>query len=219
VGGMTIKHAARGFPRATLKSAVITATLLCSAAAQAEAVDALRAFARDVSSAKATFTQTVTAPDGAKKKPSTGTFEFARPNRFRFDYQKPYPQLIVGDGNQVWLHDPDLQQVTVRAMDKAMGATPAALLAGQSLDKDFVLKAEPDADGLSWLMATPKVKEGAAFESMRVGFRGNTLAAVEILDTFGQRTLMQFAGMNTSPAFAAEHFKFVPPAGTDVLKQ
>lgn len=192
---------------------------LFATSAHADAVASLRAFARDVNSARSTFTQTVTAPDGVKKKTSNGMFEFSRPNKFRFDYQKPYPQLIVGDGSKVFLHDPDLQQVTVRAMDAALGSTPAALLAGQSLEKDFELKAEPSAQGLEWLLATPRVKEGAAFQSMRVGFKGSVLAAVEIQDGFGQRTLMQFDQMVTNLTFGAEHFKFVPAAGTSVLQQ
>ncbi len=199
--------------------AVVASSTLFATSAHADAVASLRAFARDVNSARSTFTQTVTAPDGVKKKTSNGMFEFSRPNKFRFDYQKPYPQLIVGDGSKVFLHDPDLQQVTVRAMDSALGATPAALLAGQSLEKDFELKAEPSAQGLEWLLATPRVKEGAAFQSMRVGFKGSVLAAVEIQDGFGQRTLMQFDQMVTNLTFSAEHFKFVPAAGTSVLQQ
>ncbi len=193
--------------------------LVFSASARADAVDLLRAFARDVNSARSTFTQTVTAPDGVKKKVSVGMFEFSRPNKFRFDYQKPYPQLIVGDGAKVWLHDPDLQQVTVRDMGAALGATPAALLSGQTLEKDFELKAEPPSQGMTWLQATPRVKEGAAFQSMRVGFKGTTLAAVEIFDSFGQRTMMLFGDMVVNVNFAAEHFKFTPAAGTAVLQQ
>ncbi len=197
----------------------VGALALVGASAHADAVDSLRAFSRDVTAARSTFTQTVTAPDGVKKKTSTGMFEFARPNKFRFDYQKPYPQLIVGDGAKVWLHDPDLQQVTVRAMDAALGATPAALLAGQSLERDFSLKAEPSSQGIDWLLAKPRATEGAAFESMRVGFKGKTLVAVEILDSFGQRTLMQFGDMVINLGFGEDHFRFAPPAGTSVLQQ
>jgi outer membrane lipoprotein carrier protein len=192
---------------------------LAAFAARADGVDTLRGFVKDVGSARATFTQTVVSPDGAKKKSSNGVFEFARPNRFRFDYQKPYPQLIVGDGTKVWLHDPDLQQVTVRAMDKALGGTPAALLAGQSLDKDFVLEAEPAAGGLDWVKASPRVKEGATFVSMRVGFKGKQLAVVEIVDSFGQRTRLEFDAYAADVNFAPEHFTFKPPAGVDVLQQ
>lgn len=179
----------------------------------------LQRFVREVNSARASFTQVVTSPDGVRKKTSSGIFEFARPNRFRFDYQKPYPQLIVGDGAKVWLHDPDLQQVTVRAMDKALGNTPAALLAGQNLDKDFDIQPQPAADGVEWVLAVPKVKEGAAFQSMRLGFRDKALVAIEIVDAFNQRTLLQFDAMNVNLAFASTHFAFKPPVGATVLEQ
>jgi outer membrane lipoprotein carrier protein len=205
------------FATATLSA--IFLLLTAPPAAYADGLDKLRAFVRDVSSARATFTQVVTSSDGVKKKTSSGIFEFARPNRFRFDYQKPYPQLIVGDGEKVWLHDPDLQQVTVRAMDKALGATPAALLAGQGLDKDFETKAMPAADGLDWVQALPRVKEGAAFTSMKLGFRDTALAVVEIVDNFDQRTMIRFDAMTTNLGFAPEHFAFKPPQGASVLQQ
>lgn len=204
---------------AATASAVVLMLTSPPAAYAADGLDNLRAFVRDVSSARATFTQDVTSPDGAKKKTSSGIFEFTRPNRFRFDYQKPYPQLIVGDGQKVWLHDPDLQQVTVRAMDKALGATPAALLAGQGIDKDFDTQSQPAADGLEWVQATPRVKEGAAFASMRMGFRGKDLAVVEIVDNFNQRTTIRFDAMTTNLNFGADHFAFKPPAGASVLEQ
>jgi outer membrane lipoprotein carrier protein len=205
----------------TFAVAVVCALVLAtfSVHAQADGLSELQRFSRDVNSARATFTQVVTSPDGAKKKTSSGVFEFARPNRFRFDYQKPYPQLIVGDGAKVWLHDPDLRQVTVRAMDKALGATPAALLAGQGLDKNFDLEPLPAADGLEWVQASPKVKEGAAFQSMKLGFRDKSLAVIEIVDPFDQHTLLRFDAMTLNLAFAPTHFAFTPPAGTSVLEQ
>lgn len=187
--------------------------------AQADAVDALREFTRDVKTARAAFTQVVTSPDGAKKKTSSGSFEFARPNRFRFAYAKPYEQLIVGDGEKVWLYDVDLQQVTVRAMDQALGATPAALLAGSNLEKDFELKAQPSAQGLDWVQATPRNRnESIGFQSLRVGFKGKVLAAIELVDSFGQRSQLTFSDVATNVAPAADTFRFTPPKGVDVLK-
>lgn len=209
----------RRFARALAWGAVLGASLAAMPARASDAVETLRAFVREVQGGKASFTQVVTAPDGVKKKTSSGVFEFARPNRFRFDYIKPYPQTIVGDGQKVWLHDPDLQQVTVRAMDQALGGTPAALLTGQSLDKDFALTSQPDADGLAWVQAVPRVKDGASFQSMRVGFRGKGLAVVEILDAFGQRTVMQFDTLSTAAVVAADRFTFRVPPNTDVLQQ
>ena len=187
-------------------------------AAQADAVDQLRDFAREVKSGQAPFTQTVTSADGAKRKVSSGQFEFQRPNRFRFTYTKPFEQTIVADGAKVWIYDADLNQASSRPLAKAIGATPAALLAGASLEQDFVLGNDGAKDGLEWAKATPKAKD-APFQSMRVGFRGKELAAVEIVDAFGQRSLLQFGAMNANPPIAAERFRFVPPAGADVVEQ
>jgi outer membrane lipoprotein carrier protein len=187
--------------------------------AHADAVDALREFTREVRTARAAFTQVVTSPDGAKKKTSSGSFEFARPNRFRFAYAKPYEQLIVGDGDKVWLYDVDLQQVTVRPMDQALGATPAALLAGNNLEKDFELKVQPSAQGIDWVQATPRARsESIGFQSLRVGFKGKTLAAIELVDSFGQRSQLSFSEVATNVAPAADTFRFTPPKGVDVLK-
>lgn len=187
--------------------------------AHADAVDALREFTREVRTARAAFTQVVTSPDGAKKKTSSGSFEFARPNRFRFAYTKPYEQLIVGDGDKVWLYDVDLQQVTVRPMDQALGATPAALLAGGNLEKDFELKAQPSAQGIDWVQAMPRARsESIGFQSLRVGFKGKALAAIELVDSFGQRSQLSFSEVATNVAPAADAFRFTPPKGVDVLK-
>jgi outer membrane lipoprotein carrier protein len=120
----------------------------------------------------------------------------------------------------VWLYDVDLQQVTVRAMDQALGATPAALLAGASVERDFELKAQPAADGIDWVQALPRARtEAPAFQSLRIGFKGKTLAAIELLDGFGQRSLLTFADVATNVAPAVDAFRFVPPKGVEVLRQ
>ena len=186
--------------------------------AQADAVDTLREFVRDVKSGQASFTQTVVSTDGARKKTSSGQFEFARPNRFRFAYTKPFAQLIVGDGQKVWIFDADLNQASSRAIGQALGATPAALLAGGSLDAEFTLAPLPVRDGLDWALATPKAKDGP-FQSMRVGFRGKELAAVEITDSFGQVSTLQFTQYQANTPVVAERFRFVPPVGADVIEQ
>ncbi len=187
-------------------------------AAHADSVDTLREFIRDVKSGRAQFTQTVTSPDGAKKKTSTGSFEFARPNRFRFAYAKPFEQIIVADGQKVWIYDADLNQASSRKFSAALGATPASLLAGGALDKDFDLAPLPARDGLEWVSATPKAKDGS-FKSVRVGFRGKDLAAVEIVDAFDQRSLLQFSQFAPGVAIAPETFQFKPPPGADVVEQ
>ena len=198
-----------------LAAALLTLT---NFAASADPVQTLQEFVRDVKTGRAAFTQTVTSPDGAKKKTSSGSFEFLRPNRFRFTYTKPFEQVIVGDGAKVWIFDADLNQVSTRKLASAIGATPAALLAGGSLEQDFSLAAQPSQGGLDWVLATPKAKDGA-FQSMRVGFKGKDLAAVEIVDSFGQHSLLQFSGFAANALIAADTFKFVVPAGADLIEQ
>lgn len=192
--------------------------VLAAAGARADAIDTLEAFISEVKTGRADFTQTVTSPDGAKQRSSSGSFEFARPSRFRFAYREPYEQLIVGDGAKVWLYDVDLEQVTVRPFDQALGATPAALLAGAALERDFELKALPDAGGLQWVQALPKAKDGS-FQSLKVGFRGKDLAAIEIVDAFGQRSRLDFSKVEANPDLPAERFRFTPPPGADVIAQ
>jgi len=201
-----------------MKTWLLAAALLGAAAvARADAVDTLRDFGREVKTGRASFTQTVTSPDGARKKTASGSFEFARPDRFRFVYSKPFEQQIVADGKKVWIYDLDLQQVSVRAMSAALGATPAALLAGAAVDKDFVLSAAPSRDGLDWVLATPKAKEGS-IRTLQIGFKGKTLAALEIVDAFGQRSLLQFADVQANAKLADDAFHFVPPKGVDVIE-
>jgi outer membrane lipoprotein carrier protein len=193
--------------------------LMCAARlAHADAVDTLRDFVRDVKSGRAAFTQTVTAADGARKKTSSGDFEFVRPGRFRFNYTKPFEQLIVADGVKVWIYDADLNQASSRKLGQAIGSTPAALLAGSSLDADFVLAAQPAREGLEWARATPKAKDGP-FQSMSVGFKGRELAAVEIIDSFGQRSVLNFARFEANVALDAARFNYTPPKGADVIEQ
>lgn len=198
---------------------LLVAMLFCTfGLARADALDALKAFVRDAKTGQANFTQTVTAPDGLKKKTSSGSFEFARPNRFRFTYAKPFEQVIVADGQKVWIYDSDLNQASSRKLSQALGATPAALLAGGSLEKDFELKPAPDKNGLVWVEAVPRAKDGA-LQSVRIGFRGSELAAIDILDSFGQTSLLQFSQMTTNLPLAADRFRFVVPPGADVIEQ
>ncbi len=206
------------WPR-TLRALTLAFTLVqAAAAASAGAADQLREFVREVKSGQASFTQTVTSSDGARRKVSSGQFQFQRPNRFRLAYTQPFEQLIVADGRKVWIYDADLNQASSRPLARAIGATPAALLAGSSVDADFVLADEAAQDGLEWARATPRAKDGP-FQSMRVGFRGRELAAVEITDAFGQRSLLQFGPFAVNATIAPERFRFVAPAGADVIEQ
>ena len=201
-----------------LRHVLCIASLLAATIAHADPIDTLRGFVRDVKSGRAQFTQTVTSPDGAKKKTSTGSFEFWRPNRFRFVYAKPFEQILIGDGEKVWIYDADLNQVSSRKIGTALGVTPAALLAGGLLDKDFDLATLPAKDGLEWAEAKPKAKDGA-FQSVRIGFRNQQLAALEIRDSFGQTSLLQFNGFVANAQVSAADFVFTVPAGADVIEQ
>jgi outer membrane lipoprotein carrier protein len=208
-----------------MKKLVIALTAACSISAFAGGLESLEAFIKNAKTGRAEFTQTVTGParegQAARSKTSSGTFEFQRPNRFRFTYRKPFEQVIVADGQTLWLYDQDLNQVTQRAQAKVLGSTPAALIAAspdlETLRRDFDLQALPDSGGLQWVQATPKAKEGQ-LHSMKAAFRGNELAVLEILDGFGQRSVLQFSGMQLNAAVTADAFRFQPPQGADVVK-
>jgi outer membrane lipoprotein carrier protein len=201
-----------------MKNALIALMLVATGAARADAVDALREFAREVKSGKASFTQTVTAPDGKRKKTSSGSFEFQRPNQFRFAYAKPFEQVIVADGSKVWIYDPDLNQASSRKLGEALGATPAALLAGANMEKDFALKALPSEGGLDWVQAVARQAD-STLQSIKLGFRGKELAALEIVDGFGQRSRLDFSAVQSNLSLPAERFRFVLPAGADLIEQ
>lgn len=208
-----------------MKKAFALLLALAAFAAQAGGLEALENFVHTAKSGRADFTQTVTSPakDGqVRTKTSTGTFEFQRPNRFRFAYRKPFEQVIVADGKTLWLHDVDLNQVSARSQDKVLGSTPAALIAASpdlnSLRKDFDLQSLPDANGLQWVQATPRTKEGQ-LHSVKIGFRGNELAALDIVDGFGQRSQINFSNMELNASIPASAFQFKPPVNADLVKQ
>jgi outer membrane lipoprotein carrier protein len=186
--------------------------------AKADAVAALKDFVREAKSGRAQFSQTVTSPDGARTKKTSGSFEFQRPNQFRFAYLPPTEQLIVADGQKIWMFDPGLNQASSHPMSKALGATPAALLAGGNLERDFSLKALPAKGGLDWVQALPKQADGG-FQSLKVGFKGRELAALEIVDGFGQSSRLDFTTLVLNPVFPPERFRFTLPAGADLLEQ
>ena len=204
------------FPK-SLRLAALAATTLACAAAHATATDELREFVKTVKSGRSTFTQTVTAPNG-KQKVSDGSFEFSRPNRFRFIYQKPYAQTVVGDGVKVWIYDPDLNQASSRKTGDALANTPAALIVSNDIDKVFTLADQPSKDGVDWVLATPKQAEGTV-RALRIGFKGHALAQLQIDDSFGQKSMIVFNAFEPNAKLAADTFVFVPPQGADVSEQ
>lgn len=213
-------------PRRTLCAGLLAAAAMLSLPAHADGLDSLEAFLRTAKSGRAEFTQVVTSParegQGARTRTSSGSFEFLRPNRFRFTYRKPFEQVIVADGQTLWLHDVDLNQVTARRQAQTLGATPAALIASAAdlaaLRQDFDLAAAPEQGGLQWVQATPKARDGQ-LRSVRVGFRGNELAQLDILDGFGQRSVLTFSRMEVNPFLSEALFQFKVPAGADVIRQ
>lgn len=192
---------------------------LSASAARADAVDRLRHFLETTKLLRADFSQTVLPKNGRKPQFSSGSMAIARPHKFRWQIDKPYPQTIVGDGEKVWLHDPELNQVTVKKQGAALAGSPAALLAGEgvaALEKHFTLKDAGSKDGLEWLEAIPKAAD-TGFERVRLGFAGNELRAMELTDSFGQQTSLLFSRMEKNPPLAASVFRFTPPKGADVL--
>jgi outer membrane lipoprotein carrier protein len=191
--------------------------IIFSVTAEASAIDRFKTFVRTTQAARANFEQKVSDRGGKLVQESKGSFVFLRPGRFRWVYEKPVDQLIVGDGERVWIYDRDLNQVTVRRISKALGSTPAALLAGASdVEKAFELTDAGARDGLEWLEAKPKEKE-AGFERIRMGFGTGGIQAMELTDHFGQTTLLRFSGLVRNPKVDAAEFRFEPPKGADVL--
>lgn len=203
--------------------------LLAWTVAQAQATQWLDQYLRTVHSGRAQFAQAVTSPARAGQTPrvkhSSGTFEFQRPGKFRFVYQRPYEQWLVADGKTLWLYDLDLQQVTARAQAQALGTSPAALLTSaqgiSGLQKDFELQDQPDADGLSWVQATPRAAD-APLATVRAGLRrtdaGVDLVRLDVLDRLGQRSVLTFSASANNVDLPASLFVFRPPAGVDVIR-
>jgi outer membrane lipoprotein carrier protein len=186
-------------------------------AAHADALDRFKSFLRDTQTARAQFEQKVYGRDGKLTQESSGSFVFQRPGRFRWTYAKPVDQLIVGDGERVWIYDRDLNQVTVRKLSRALGSTPAALLAGASdVEQAFELRDAGTRDGLEWLEARPKEAE-AGFELVRMGFGPQGMQAMELLDNFGHTTRLRFSDLQRNPKVDPAEFRFQPPKGADVL--
>ena len=183
---------------------------------QAAGLDQLKSFLDTNRSARGVFTQTVIAKSGRKPQESAGIFALQRPGKFRWSYEKPYKQLLVSDGEKLWSYDPDLNQVAVKKLGSSFGSSPAALLAGQDLGKYFVLKEGTAADGIEVVEATPKGGD-ASFERVKIGFAANQPVNMEIHDSFGQVTVLRFTRFEANPVLPAALFRFVAPAGADVV--
>ena len=192
--------------------------LLLSFPALAGGLDDFLAFNSSSKTASGRFEQQVFDRGGKVVEKASGTFAFQRPGKFRWVYDKPHKQLLVGDGAKLWIHDPDLNQVTVKKIGAAISSTPAALLAGKDdITALFTLRDAGTADGLSWVEATPKAQD-TGFERVRLGLQGKALAAMELHDQLGGRTLLRFTELKSNAPVTADSFKFTPPKGADVLE-
>jgi outer membrane lipoprotein carrier protein len=206
-----------GVAGAFARAAFVLAAFVLALPAHGGGIDRLNEFMSATQSATGEFEQRIYGRDGKVVQASRGTLAFFRPGKFRWAYVKPYPQLIVGDGARVWIYDEDLKQVTVRKLDQALGATPAALLAGANdALKAFVLKDDGAKDGLEWVEAIPREKE-SNFERIRMGFGFSGLERMDLTDSFGQTTELRFTGFQRNARVDPGLFRFVPPPGADVI--
>ncbi|MDQ3495326.1 MAG: outer membrane lipoprotein chaperone LolA [Pseudomonadota bacterium] len=197
---------------------LVLAAAFLAGAASAGARSDLDAFAKGLKGLDGRFTQQVYDSNGKLKETSSGRVALSAPRLFRWEYVKPYPQLIVADGSKVWVYDPDLEQVTVRPQGVEEQNSPlAALIDPSRLDRDFNVREAADQGGLSWLLLTPKQPADASFQSARLGFDKAGLARMEVVDALGQRTAIVFSGWKKNPTFPRTTFRYVPPKGVDVV--
>ena len=204
----------------------IFAVLLLSflpVSAHAAAIARLKSFIAATHSAQANFTQEVLDQNGKPIQRASGIMQFQRPGKFRWTYQKPYKQLIIGDGDRFWLYDEDLNQVTVRKLDAALGNSPAALLSGSNeIEKGFTLTEDGTRDGLEWLQATAKGQDksghDSSFNKIFMAFNAHDeLVEMKLNDMFGHTTVLRFSAMESNPRIPEQQFRFTPPKGADVL--
>ena len=197
----------------------LAALIAAMPAVSAASLERFQSFIRSTQSAKADFEQKVYDRNMKLVQESRGSFSFVRPGKFRWAFTKPYAQLIVGDGEKVWVHDSDLNQVTVRKLSHALGATPAALISGSAdVEKSFDFTDTGESEGLQWLDAKPKEKD-AGFERIRMGFGASGIDAMELVDQFGQTTRLRFTNFERNPKLDPATFRFTPPKGADLLGQ
>jgi outer membrane lipoprotein carrier protein len=196
--------------------------------AHASAIEKLKTFIAATHSAQANFTQEVLDQNGKHIQSASGIMQFQRPGKFRWTYQKPYEQLIIGDGAKFWLYDVDLNQVTVKKLDAALGSSPAALLSGSNeIELGFTLTESGSKDNLEWLQATPKGQsskgpgskdQDSSFNKILMAFNAQSeLVVMELNDMFGHKTVLRFSGMQRNPKISEKLFRFTPPKGADVL--
>lgn len=192
--------------------------LVFSAGARADAVAELESFFQTTNTLSGNFTQQVFETDGPRISQSSGSFELARPGRFRWSYLKPHEQILVSDGKKLWIYDKDLAQVTVRAVGKALGRAPIMLLGGSTpLSESYTLSDDGSRNGLSWVKLVPKDLKNSQFERILLGLEGASVQQMVMFDKFGHRSVIAFKDIKRNTGLPAKDFKFVPPKGVDVV--
>ena len=199
----------------TFRLAAAAVLAMAIGSAQAGGIEALQKFNADTDGISGSFSQSVQSRN--KTRNAQGRFSILRPGLFKWEYTSPYKQTIVGDGQTIWLYDVDLAQVTKSAQDQTIGDSPAAILSNKNaLDSSYSLKEDGSSNGIDYVLATPK-KNNAGYQYIRIGFKGDNLAAMQLKDSFGNQTSITFGGLNTKPNLSRGAFKFTPPKGVDVL--
>lgn len=200
-----------------IKKMVFVSFLALPLLAQADGIASLRKFYNETHALSANFYQVVTDRQGKKIQEVYGEMQLKRPNKFRWDYNKPYEQQIISDGKQVWLYDTELAQVSVRELSKTLGSSPAALLAGDdSLDKNFKLVNAVSKDGLDWVTTNPKDSD-TGFNKISLAFKNDVLYEMDMVDSFGHQTKIEFSNLVHNPIIEAKTFLFKPPKGVDIV--
>jgi len=185
--------------------------------AYADGIKSLKDFYHNTDAMRANFVQVVTDSQGEAIQEVEGTMQLQRPNKFRWDYNKPYEQQIISDGKEVFLYDTDLEQVTVRSLNQSLGSSPASLLAGGTeVEQSFDLKDMDAKDGLSWVEALPK-GEDSGYERILLGFKGNDLRKMTLFDSFKNTTSIAFSAVERNPKLEVADFLFKTPEGVDVI--
>ena len=209
--GMKIKKLSRYF------IALLAMCLPLTLMATESATEKLTVFVQTVITFKAKFSQTVLDPNGEVLEKAQGLFILERPGKFRWDYQEPYPQHIVADGERIWFYDVDLEQVTVKSQLEALADTPATLLSGETLPADkYLLMDIPSEDGLSWVELIPKDVE-SNFQTITLAFDKHGLQQMIMKDSFDQKTRLTFSQTAENPELPEDAFVFIPPQGVDVV--
>ncbi|WP_417549656.1 outer membrane lipoprotein chaperone LolA [Methylophaga sp.] len=181
------------------------------------AVDKLNAFVQEVSQLEADFQQTVIDTDGQVLEEATGQFLLSRPGKFRWDYDTPFPQQIVADGERIWFYDVDLEQITVKLQDEALAETPAGLLSGNTLpEAEYHIRELESEDQLQWVRLVPKESDNN-YQTVALAFDDNGIREMLMVDSFDQRTRLVFSNIKINADLPASRFQFTAPEGVDVV--